>query len=320
MTKGNLRLLDQTTEHADIEAIQLLHSFPRHHDTASEAAYIARFIDTIPGITVDGFGNRILKIGQSPILFSAHTDTVHKATVQDVQATTFKDGILSLTDPKPGYVLGADDGAGIWLLKEMIAASIPGLYIFHRGEEVGGLGSDYIAHNTPELLKGIDFAIAFDRKGTSDIITHQGSRTASDTFAQLFADTLTMGGFQPDDTGSFTDTANYSRLISECTNVSVGYEKAHSRFETLDVYYLLDLRDALLAMNWAALTAHRDPNELDVWDWQEDDVNYLYTDNHDDMDSFENLIAAHPVAATAMLQAYGVTEDEFLEELYRTFN
>ena len=67
---------------------------------------------------------------------------------------------------------------------EMIKASVPGLYIFHRDEEVGGKGSKYISINTPEILKGIQFAIAFDRYGTTSVITEQmGGKCASREFA-----------------------------------------------------------------------------------------------------------------------------------------
>src|SRR3546814_16306749 len=79
--------------------------------------------------------------------------------------------------------LGADDGAGLWIMLGMIAAACPGLYLFHRGEEQGCLGSRWIERHTPELLANIDAAIAFDRAGLGDVITHQSyGRTCSAAF------------------------------------------------------------------------------------------------------------------------------------------
>ena len=46
-------------------------------------------------------------------------------------------------------------------MREMILAGIPGLYVFHRNEESGGAGSDWIARETPWELHGIKAAIAF---------------------------------------------------------------------------------------------------------------------------------------------------------------
>jgi len=141
-----------------------------------------------------------------------------------------------------------------------------GLYLFHRGEERGGLGSRYIASTTPELLHGIRAAIAFDRRGTHSVITHQrGQRSASDAFAYSLADALGLG-HAPDPTGTFTDTANYVDLIGECSNLSVGYENEHTDHETLDLGYLLHLRDALVAADLTRLTFDRRPGEHDPVD------------------------------------------------------
>ena len=56
----------------------------------------------------------------------------------------------------------------------MIAADVPGTYIFHREEEIGGKGSGWIADNKDNWLSNYSSCIAFDRYGNNSIITHQG--------------------------------------------------------------------------------------------------------------------------------------------------
>lgn len=237
-----------------------------------EADFIERFLAPLEPHE-DHYGNLWLQIGETPnILWSSHTDTVHHNDGR--QTVAIADGIVSLAR-KPGKkgrkaldssCLGADCTAGVWIMREMILAGVEGLYVFHRDEEAGGRGSRWIADNTPHLLEGITFAIAFDRKGYGDIITHQGGRTASDAFAKSLAAIL-GGAFQPDDTGLFTDTASYSGLIPECSNVSVGYFKNHGPAETLDAGFLMKLRDTVVKADFSTLVAAREPGEDDYPDY-----------------------------------------------------
>lgn len=207
----------------------------------------------------------------STTLWSCHTDTVHMAADsgklhRQRVMVDHHNGELFKIDNKP---LGADDGAGVWLLLEMIAAKVPGTYIFHRGEEKGGIGSKAVAKNFPSWLKTFTHAIAFDRKKDCSVITFQLSgRCCSDKFADQMAQLLTDDDctyiLAPDDGGVFTDTANYTEIIPECTNISVGYNNEHSGAETLDVKYLLWLRDRMITVFGAAdapkLEVHRDPS------------------------------------------------------------
>lgn len=247
----------------ELGAFYAMLSAKRPAHSLGEQRWVDTYLMSIPGAEADDFGNVFVQVGASPAtLFSAHTDTVHRedgpqtVLIDPHTLTAFKD------DNKP---LGADDTTGCWLLKEMIEAGIPGLYIFHRAEEVGGQGSDYIARDTPQRLAGIQRAIAFDRKGTTNVITHQGlGRCCSNTFAQALAEQLGQG-YAPDDSGIFTDTANYTELIAECTNLSVGYYHEHTAKETQDLKHLLALRDTLLAVDWDALPTERDPAEIEPY-------------------------------------------------------
>lgn len=231
----------------DSEALFYMLQTMRPAGTKTEEDFIRQWIAPL-GTELDGYGNEILRIGDSPVMFSSHTDTVH--SLEGYQKIKHKAGWISLANGETrASCLGADCTAGVWLMREMIQAGVSGLYVFHREEEVGGCGSAWIAENTPHLLDGIQACIALDRKGTDSIITHQwGGRCASDAFAASMG--KQFKGYKADTGGSFTDSANYMHLIPECSNLSIGYEAQHSKDERLAYFHLLDLRDQLLRFDY----------------------------------------------------------------------
>jgi hypothetical protein len=200
-----------------------------------------------------------------------------------------------------GACLGADDGAGCAMLMHMLHAHVPGYYIFTQGEERGGIGAKYLADHSPELLACFDRAIAFDRRGIDSVITHQGwGRCCSDEFAATLSGELCADGvlmYLGDDTGVYTDTAEFTGIIPECTNISVGYDNEHSDRETLDIFHFTALAAAAIKIKWDALPVERDPTYIEPvmqgnwksmystasltgWDgkWADDGA-YGYTDN-----------------------------------------
>ena len=246
-----------------------MHTYMRPAGSKAEAAFCKRYLDNLPGMTSDAEGNRILRIGgdEVRVLWSSHTDTVHNKS--GTQKLMYGGGFLSLHADALGVsnCLGADCTVGIWLMREMILRGIPGLYVFHAGEECGGRGSSYIAKKTPEILKGIDYAIAFDRKGTNSVISHQMSRCASDVFVAALSRQL-GSNFSGDDTGTFTDTANYTDIVPECTNISVGYYSQHTASEVLDVSFAVHLLDVIHNnLDVSSLPVMRDPTVVDKDDW-----------------------------------------------------
>lgn len=231
-----------------------------------------------PEVFRDPAGNILayhIKVGTgSKSLFSAHTDTVHgRAAAMTIRPVLDNEHVNDIDLYKAtnfvhakGDVLGADDGAGLWLLLEMIDAGIAGSYVLHRAEEVGGVGSRGMAFHHGLFLEQFDRAIAFDRKGVHSIITHQGFRRGcSDEFADALADALSCDTyfFGKDDGGVFTDTANYTDHIGETTNVSIGYYSEHTRDEKLNLHFLFNMRDQCLALDWENLPTKRLPAEAD---------------------------------------------------------
>lgn len=242
---------------ADIQTIISMMSFKRPKGSATERQFREHFLSPL-GVQEDKFGNLHLTIGTKPkVMWASHTDTVH--TSEGIAKIALNGNIISLAEGESANCLGADDASGVWLMMEMIKAKVPGLYVFHYGEEAGGIGARAIIKETPELVKGIKAVISFDRMGTDSIITHQGGeRTASDAFGKSLA-ALLMDGYKLDTGGTYTDSKEYRGIVSECTNVSVGYSRQHSPFETQDVAHLIALRDKLVAIDLSKLVFERKP-------------------------------------------------------------
>lgn len=310
------------------DLIEIL-SWCRGAGTKSEEEFVRRYIATIPNIERDGYGNYHLQIGDSPkVLWSCHTDTVtRKEGRQNVK--WLSKGLLGLKDGKPGSCLGADDGVGVYLCMEMIKANKPGYYIFHRDEEIGGLGSSYLKNNPEYIPETIQMAIAMDRAGTGDVITHQGfSRCCSQEFAVALAKQL-GAGWRPDDTGIFTDTANYVGIIPECTNLSVGYESNHGPRETLDVEHVVRLRQLMLDLDVDQLPVVRIASDEEDWNFEQ--WRYQYDNQHYDPFSgttytigkpqskgldMETMVANHPAIAAKLLEEIGIDPNELNAHIF----
>lgn len=243
----------------DISTIMAMLSYKRPAGSPGEKTFINRFLRPLKPKT-DDFGNLFVTIGKNPsILWSSHTDSVHWDTGK--QDVVLKDNFVHLTEDSKSNCLGSDDAAGVWIMMEMIKASVPGLYIFHSSEEIGCLGSRFIRNKTPHVLDGIKAAVAFDRRDVHSVITHQGKRCCSDAFGISMAKQL-PARFKLDDTGFVTDTKIYLDVVPECTNISVGYYNEHSPNEKLDIAHLIELRDHMVKIDASKFVIERDPHPL----------------------------------------------------------
>ena len=250
-------------------------SAKRPHNTPAVSDFTEWLFNALPptlkGFTsVDGAGNLHVdnRIAGSRTLFIAQVDTVHREVgankIRKTKAMWFADGAP----------LGADDGAGVAMLMHMIHSGINGYYIFSQGEECGGIGAKFVSKDV-NLLSQFDRAIAFDRRGVDSIISHQGwGRCASDTFCQALADALNLHDenlmYMPDDTGVYTDTAEFVDVIPECTNISVGYNSEHSQQESLNIHHFELLSEAVLHVEWDKLPTDRDPTVPDYKSYKYD--------------------------------------------------
>lgn len=293
-------------------------SYCRPASSSMEEQFIKKFIDPL-NPSEDGYGNRILTIGDSPtVMFACHTDTVHHQGLRQ-KIRVNKNGDFYAAS-KHSNCLGADDTTGVWLCIQLARLGIPGVYVFHRGEEIGCMGAKYIVRHNSELLESVQSCIEFDRMGYDSIITHQSmGRCASDEFASALAKELGMG-HNLDTGGIWTDNVEYVDIIPECTNLSVGYFAQHSPSERQNMKYVKKLLEALTNVNFAALPIVRDPSAKD-YDWQD------YGKSHKsgygpmgDLGDLVGLVEDYPETIAEMLFEYGFSEEDILEHLYKEKN
>ena len=218
----------------------------------------------------DAHGNYFVLIGnseQSDVAFTSHLDTVARpgSAAPDIAITN--KGVMFLRNPQVADCLGADCGAGIYLMLEMIKRGVHGRYCFFVDEEVGCEGSRASAKDDTGFWTGVKAMISFDRRGDG-IITHQRyQRCCSDAFAKELAARLgrTEEHLQK---GVYTDSAEFVKIIPECTNVGVGYMHEHTPDEVLDLNILGQVLERVLqAGTFKHLPIERDPKtvEPDAW-------------------------------------------------------
>lgn len=218
--------------------------------------YFDQYLPT--GTQMDESGNYFIKIGESRTMFTSHLDVVCSKSekVNHVIGSRFikTDG---------STILGADDKAGVMVMLNMIERKVPGLYYFFIGEEVGGVGSGNASFKGN--WEDYDRCISFDRRGYTSVITEQFyGECCSPEFAIDLCSKLNqlnpLFKFKPDDTGSFTDSASFMDYIPECTNISVGYFKQHTKDEYQDIRFLDLLCEAVTKVDWENLPTKRDFN------------------------------------------------------------
>jgi len=210
----------------------------------------------------------------SDTMFTSHLDTIDRKVgqygrntsnvVDDKSVVHVFDGDFIKTDGNTN--LGADDKAGTAIMLNMISEKIPGLYYFFMGEESGCVGSTNLSREydnlvTEGVLPRVTKCISFDRRGYDSIITHQSSgRCASETFATELSNRLNEYGFwfKNDSGGVYTDSAEFTDIIPECTNISVGYFSEHTLTEKQDIDFLELLAIVMTKIEWETLPIERD--------------------------------------------------------------
>ena len=248
--------------------------------------------------TPDIWHNLTVFVGENPTtMFTAHTDTVDQVLGTN-QLELFNDTAGDMfVAVKDGGILGADCGAGMYVLLKMILAKKPGIYVFFSQEESGRIGSTH--YTIP--LKSITKCVSFDRKDTNSIITHQmNDRGCSQEFVDYFVENFPLT-YNEDPTGSYTDSYSFFETIPECTNISTGVFHEHSKFESLNISFLQDLVSACIEFDWEKLPVNRDPKRLD---------------DSDPYDQIEQFCWTQPNIVAKLLREYGVTITDLEDYLY----
>jgi hypothetical protein len=326
---------DEMTNKEPIDLLTML-SYMRPDGSRAQRKFCNRFLKPVFGLP-DRHGNYTLIVGEKPkIAFMAHHDTVHKEGG--------KQGLLVANDvimSDGQNCLGADCTTGVYIILKMIEAGIKGVYVVHAGEEIGCVGSRALVADHPIWMDYIEAAISFDRMGYESIITHQlGYRTCSEAFADSLEAILDMG-FKSDDTGVYTDSNEYADKISECTNVSVGYFKQHSKGEYQDMVFVELLIERLLDADWTKLVFKRDPSVVEVpvwektskraawgsnsltWDEQYGDSELMadyssLSERYSDMNDLEDMlevIRRHPRSVARLIQDMGYNASGLIDDI-----
>lgn len=158
------------------------------------------------------------------VLLVAHYDTVWS---DKKKRTVIQQGTQLLSgDPKQG--IGADNRAGccmLWMMRKLGHS-----LLIVPDEEVGCLGSGYMAEKYPEYLKDHQFMMQFDRKGYDDLVYYD---TETAEFSDFMDDKMPGFTFA---NGSFTDIVELVPAAGICgVNVSVGFYQEHTNQEWMDV-------------------------------------------------------------------------------------
>src|SRR6266487_1310165 len=99
-----------TMRDPDLKALVEMHTFCRPAGSKAERQFIRDYILPL-GVDNDDKGNRIKRIGRAPVLWSCHTDTVHR--VGGRQPIDVQGECLRLAPNAISNCLGADDTAGV---------------------------------------------------------------------------------------------------------------------------------------------------------------------------------------------------------------
>jgi len=316
------------------ELVHML-KYMRKAGSATHKLFNDKYLHPVFG-NPDGNGNYIIQVGnRTDIVFTAHHDTVHtKGGMQTVEVVGNKVG---LPTQSMSNCLGADCTTGIWLILNMIAHKVSGIYIIHADEESGCIGSKALVKSKPQWLDQVDTVISFDRYGTNSVITYQsGFRTCSDEFGKSLSRILGMG-HELDDGGSYTDSNAYKDVVPECTNLSVGYYSQHTNREHQNLTYAEDLCKKLIKADWDKLVISRDPNVTDSlyyygygnrsYDYWGDYWSNTNTGKHhrlkDEKDDYTELLQSiknHPQDWADMLLASGITHNDLVDWVAGVYN
>lgn len=162
--------------------------------------------------------------GDIPIMLVAHVDTVHRNPPKNIYFDQ-EEGIMWSPDG-----LGADDRAGVYAIIQILKDGYRPHILFTNYEESGGIGATKFASTVLPPLD-LKFIIELDRRGFNDCVFYDCDNVNFINFIESF-------GFKTAN-GSFSDISFICPIFEVAgVNLSVGYDREHSNFETLNVFWL----------------------------------------------------------------------------------
>lgn len=196
-------------------------------------------------MTGDGY---VYAKGTTPVLLTAHLDTVHKEPVKDFYEDIYlTDGDIEVHEISSPQGIGGDDRCGVYMIESILCMTEhrPSV-LFCEDEEIGGVGSEKFCL-TPLIddLNEMKFLIELDRANANDLVFYGDDNTEFHKWCE------DITGYT-EAYGSFSDISN---LAPECgvsaVNISCGYYGAHTLEESVvweemwqSTWAAIDLLDA----------------------------------------------------------------------------
>jgi hypothetical protein len=267
---------NRTPKGTEANVIALIPEFKFEKDEFDNYYYIIKKSDGTFSNTM--FTSHLDTIDRGPSSWDTRTwDPTTKIWTEDKTTVVNDDGKPIVHVFEDDFVktngktnLGADDKTGVTIMLNLMSENVPGLYYFFMGEESGCVGSSNLSRVYETKVKNgvlpqVNKCISFDRKGYDSVITEQmGGVCCSDEFANDLSSKLNEYGFwyKPDNTGVYTDSAEFIDIIQECTNLSVGYFSEHTTSEKQDLEFLELLATVVTKIDWESLTIVRDTSKI----------------------------------------------------------
>jgi hypothetical protein len=123
-----------------------------------------------------------------------------------------------------------------------------------------------------------------------------------------------MPNLKADSYGTYTDSVEYSEIVPECTNISVGYFDQHTTKESQDLQFAEILLEKLIEAQWDMLAISRDPTQVDRF-YDDSWGPYVSTDDSREVAGLEKLLMDRPSEMAGLLFEYGMTLDALCDEL-----
>lgn len=174
--------------------------------------------------------------GDTPILLTAHLDTVHEKKPRNISIKRKNKKTYISADNG----IGGDDRCGVYIIMELLRESSARPHIlFCEDEEIGGIGSDIFTHRVEKM--DVNYMIELDRKGKTDAVFY-------DCENYDFEDYIASFGLKYD-FGSFSDICNLMPQYGIAgVNLSCGYYKAHTADEYVVFEYMERTREKVKQM------------------------------------------------------------------------
>lgn len=189
-------------------------------DTARQGIDFAENILRDHGYSPERGEAYVYGAGDTPALLVAHVDTVHRRTPV-AKELCFDPAKQILWSP---VGLGADDRAGVYAIREVLASGRRPHVLFTDDEETGGRGAEEAAYSLS--APDVRCMVEIDRQGHNDYVMYDNDSDAMRRWCESFGWVESVGSFT--DISVLMEPWNLSGA-----NVSCGYYGQHTTGEYL---------------------------------------------------------------------------------------